>query len=90
MNTRTDHVITVGSGDSAYRVHIGSGLLERASDLISVARLAGVPRVVADRNVWRLHGQRLLEGFKSAGTMPPVLEIDAGEDRKNLESVYTI
>jgi 3-dehydroquinate synthase len=90
MNTRTDHVITVGSGDSAYRVYIGSGLLERASDLISGAGLGGVPRIIADRNVWRLHGQRLLEGFKRASTLPPVLEINAGEDQKNLGSVSAI
>jgi 3-dehydroquinate synthase len=87
MNTRIDHVITVGDGDSAYRVHIGSGLLQRAGEIIDRAGLKGVPRIIADRNVWRLHGSRLLEGFKAANAVPPVLEIDAGEDKKHLGSV---
>jgi 3-dehydroquinate synthase len=90
MNTQTDHVITVGAGDSAYRVHIGSGLLERAAELIDDTGLKGAPRVIADRNVWRRHGERLLAGFKGAEAIPPVLQIDAGEDKKHLGSVSAI
>lgn len=87
MNTRTDQVITVGVGESAYRVHIGPDLLQRAAELIEATGLSGSPRIIADRNVWRLHGERLLDGFKSAGSVPPVLEIAAGEDKKHLGSV---
>jgi 3-dehydroquinate synthase len=90
MNTRTDHVITVGVGDSAYRVHVGSGLLPRAAGLIEQTGMKGTARIVADRNVWRLHGHRLLEGFARNGPTPPVLEIDAGEDKKHLGSVASI
>jgi 3-dehydroquinate synthase len=90
MNTRTDHVITVGVGESAYRVHIGSGLLSRTAELIAGADLVGAPRIIADRNVWRLHGERLLEGFRADGALPTVLQIDAGEDQKHLGSVSAI
>ncbi len=90
MNTRADHVITVGEGSSAYDVYIGSGLLPRAADLIQTAGLKGTARIVADRNVWALHGEHLFEGFKQLGILPPVLEIEAGEDKKNLESVAAI
>jgi 3-dehydroquinate synthase len=90
MNTRVDHLITVGEGSSAYEVHIGSGLLPRAADLIQSAGLKGTARIVADRNVWALHGKHLFDGFKQLGLSPPVLEIDAGEDKKNLQSVSSI
>jgi 3-dehydroquinate synthase len=90
MNTRTDRVVTVGLGSLAYRVHIGAGLLPRAAEIIESTGLKGKARIVADRTVWRLHGQRLLEGFTQGGVTPPVLEIDAGEDKKHLGSVASI
>src|SRR5215217_5061898 len=90
MNTRVDHLITVGEGSAAYEVHIGSALLPRAAELIQSAGLKGTARIIADRNVWALHGARLFDGFKQLGICPPVLEIEAGEDKKNLESVAAI
>jgi 3-dehydroquinate synthase len=90
MSAHTERVVTVGNTAAAYRVHIGSGLLERAPDLIAEAGLKGVARIVADRSVWRLHGERLITAFRKAGISPAVLEIDAGEDRKHLESVSAI
>jgi 3-dehydroquinate synthase len=71
-------------------VHIGSGLLEQAGELIADAGLKGTARIVADRQVWMHHGKRLLDGFAAVGSTPPVLQIDAGEDKKNLDSVSKI
>jgi len=88
MNTQVDHVITVGQGSSAYDVYIGSALLPRAAELIQSAGLKGTARIVADRNVWTLHGARLFDGFKQLGISPPVLEIEAGEDKKKTSSPW--
>ncbi|MFN0071711.1 MAG: 3-dehydroquinate synthase [Chloroflexota bacterium] len=90
MDNHTDHIITVGRGESAYRVHIGTDLLGRAPELMAEAGLRGTPRIVADRIVWKLHGERLAAGFARDGRAIPVLEIEAGEDQKHLGSVTSI
>jgi 3-dehydroquinate synthase len=90
MNTRSNHLITVGEGHAAYRVHIGSDLLSHVADLMSEAGLEGTARIVADREVWALHGARMCDGFNRMRITLPVLEIEAGEDKKNLASVATI
>lgn len=90
MNKQAERIVTVGEGVSAYRVHIGADLLERAPELMSTVGLTGRARIVADRQVWALHGGRLMAGFGKLGLTPPVLQIDAGEDKKHLGSVTGI
>lgn len=87
MKTSAEHRVTVGTGETAYEVHIGPAMLERVGELLFRTGLRGFPRIVADRTVWGLHGDRLLAAFQ---TRPAVLEIDAGEDRKTLASVSAI
>ena len=51
--------LTVGLGDRAYDIHIGTGLLDRTGALIAAGARPSKAVVLTDDNVWALYGQRL-------------------------------
>ncbi len=77
--TETVHV---GLGDRAYDIHIGTGLLDRAPDLI--ASFLKRPRVaiVTDENVGALHLDALVNALESQGIATTSLTLPAGEATK--------
>jgi 3-dehydroquinate synthase len=74
--------IKVGLGERAYDIHVGSGLLARAGELLkSLAK--GVVPVVTDSHVAELHLPRLLEGLAKAGIEARAIVMPPGEVSKS-------
>lgn len=79
--------IAVAAGEKSYAVEIGSGLLGR-----SLVDRVGTPSrvvLVTDRNVFDLHGARMLQllGHQPA---PILVLLDPGEEQKQIGSVERI
>ncbi|QDM40182.1 3-dehydroquinate synthase [Altererythrobacter sp. TH136] len=83
-------VIPVALAGRGYDVHIGRGLLERtgalAGPLLRKRRVA----VIADRNAWNLHGQRLEQGLREAGKDADVYLVEPGEGSKSWQSLAAL
>lgn len=69
--------INVGS----YDVHVGEGLLDRASDIIRTAAPAHRYVIISDENVHRLYAQRLRDAMGD-GLRTELLNVPAGEVHK--------
>ncbi len=77
--------IRVRVGEGAYPVHVDSGLLDRAGELIAGALESRRPVVLADARADRLHGPRLRRSLEEAGIAPAAwLGVPPGERSKNL------
>jgi 3-dehydroquinate synthase len=83
-------VIEVALAGRSYSVEIGRNLLERAGELSSAfLRKAKVP-VVADRNAWALHGERLEAGLAKTGNSAAVYLVEPGEGSKSWASLAAL
>jgi 3-dehydroquinate synthase len=83
-------VISVALAGRSYHVEIGRDLLERAGELSAgLLRKANVP-VVADRNAWNLHGERLEAGLAKAGKSASVYIVEPGESSKSWASLAAL
>ena len=84
--------VRIRAGASAeYEAWVGSGLLERLSELLERAGLRGRTRIVADEVVWGLHGAPMEEALRAAGRDVAVYTLAGGEEQKTLagaERVY--
>lgn len=78
--------VTVNASTS-YPVHIGSGLLDRAGELIAAVTASRRCVVVTDDTVRRLYAQRALDSLERAGFTPALFVFPHGERSKNL-SIY--
>jgi 3-dehydroquinate synthase len=79
---RETTVINVGS----YDVHVGSGLLARAADIIRIAAPAHRYAIISDANVAPLYAQCLRDAFGTSGAASTELfTIPAGEAHKTRE-----
>ena len=80
----------VSLGKQRYRVLIGEGLLKRLGarvrEHISCKRCA----IISDSNVGRLFANRIERSLASAGFLPTLITIPAGEKSKTLAQVGTI
>ena len=79
----TAETIRVELGTRSYDVVVGTGLLERAGDMIRP--LLRRPRVivVTDETVAACHGARLEQGLKAAGLAAPTIVLPPGEGTKD-------
>ena len=59
-------IVTVGLDQRAYDIHVGSGLLRRAGELLAPLAKGVVP-VVTDSHVAEIHLTSLLETLRQAG-----------------------
>jgi 3-dehydroquinate synthase len=77
--------VRVELGDRGYDILIGEGLIARAGELVRPLLKAGRDRVfvVADENVARLHGQRLVDGLVAAGIKGQLVSVPPGEESKS-------
>ena len=79
--------IKVGLGERAYDIHVGSGLLARAGELLkpllSENKAKGVVPVVTDSHVAELHLPRLLEGLARCGIEARAIVMPPGEVSKS-------
>jgi 3-dehydroquinate synthase len=74
--------IKVGLGERAYDIHVGSGMLARAGELLKPFAKGVVP-VVTDSHVAELHLPRLLEGLAKAGIEARAVVMPPGEVSKS-------
>lgn len=76
--------VRVELGPRSYDVVVGTGLLERAGELLRP--LLRRPRVfvITDRTVAALHGPRLEQGLRAAGLTAPTIVLPPGEGTKDL------
>lgn len=76
-------VIPVALAGRSYDVHVGSGLIDKANTLlVPLMRKPRVP-VVADRNAWAAHGDRLTAALARAGRDIALLQVAPGEGSKS-------
>jgi 3-dehydroquinate synthase len=81
-NALTSRPLRVELGDRSYEIHVGSGLLERAGDLIAAAAGGGRRFVVTHPAIERLHGESLRRGL---GAVPcETILVPSGERQKSL------
>ncbi|HTC85032.1 MAG TPA: 3-dehydroquinate synthase [Rhizomicrobium sp.] len=79
--------ITVGLDQRAYDIHVGSGLLKRAGDLLApllpMKEAKGVVPVVTDSHVADIHLSALLETLRQAGLDARAIVMPPGEVSKS-------
>src|SRR4051812_19176225 len=79
-----DERVRVELGERAYDVVVGSGLLERAGELLQPILRRKRIFVVTDQNVAQRHGDRLQRGLRAAAIEPLITVLPPGEGTKNL------
>lgn len=69
-----------------YNVIIGSNILSQAATL-TAERISGrKAAIISDSNVWPIYGKKVTQSFKESGFKVEFLQIQAGEESKNLNS----
>ncbi|HKY08422.1 MAG TPA: 3-dehydroquinate synthase [Candidatus Binatia bacterium] len=82
--------LTVNLGERSYPIHVATGALERAGDLLRQAGMRGKVAVVSNPTVAQLYLDPLNEALRRSGfEVVPVLVPD-GEEHKNLQSLAAI
>ncbi|HWU55757.1 MAG TPA: hypothetical protein VN175_09660, partial [Rhizomicrobium sp.] len=74
--------ISVGLGERAYDIHVGSGMLRRAGELLAPLAKGVVP-VVTDSHVAEIHLAGLLETLRQAGLDARAIVLPPGEVSKS-------
>ena len=85
MRDAVSERISVGLGERAYDIHVGSGMLKRAAELLTPLAKGVVP-VVTDSHVADIHLQPLLERLKKAGLDARAVVLPPGEVSKSFAS----
>lgn len=75
--------VHVGLGDRAYDIHIGTGLIARAGEMIAPFLARPKVCVITDENVAALHLEALRAGLGAAGIAMEALVLPAGESTKS-------
>jgi len=75
-------IVTVGLDQRAYDIHVGSGLLRRAGELLAPLAKGVVP-VVTDSHVAEIHLTSLLETLRQAGMDARAIVMPPGEVSKS-------
>ncbi|MBI2852694.1 MAG: 3-dehydroquinate synthase [Chloroflexi bacterium] len=79
--------VRVRLGPRSYTIHIGSGMLEQAGQIISLLGFKGKAVVITDPVLKRLHSEALIESLTTSGFDATLLEVPAGEEQKSLDVV---
>lgn len=82
--------VTVGLGDRAYEVHIGTGLLAQAGRHIRPLLKRGRTAIISDETVWRLHGAALTAALSAEGINATPVLVPAGEGSKSFEMLARV
>jgi len=69
--------------ENSYDIHIGSGLLDRAGELIRRIHSGSQAIILADETPWRLYGDRLKQSLAGEGFQTSVFHIAPGEQSKS-------
>jgi 3-dehydroquinate synthase len=82
--------VHVALGDRAYDILIGSGLIDRAGELIRPFLRRDRVFIVTDQTVERLHGDRLQASLRTVGVKPDLYAIPPGESSKTLATLEAV
>ncbi|MEX0645590.1 MAG: 3-dehydroquinate synthase [Parvularculaceae bacterium] len=87
---KTYERVSVGLGDRAYDIIIGSGALDEAGALLApqLSRLRTV--VVTDENVFAAQGKRLADSLSAAGIVAQTVILKPGEATKSFDGLATL
>jgi 3-dehydroquinate synthase len=82
--------VTVGLGDRAYEVRIGTGLLAEAGRHIRPLLKRGRTAIISDETVWRLHGAALTAALSAEGISATPVLVPAGEGSKSFDMLARV
>lgn len=82
--------VSVSLGKRSYTIIVGRDVIETAGRRIISATGCGHVFVVSNATVWRLHGKRLVSGFRSAGMSWDVRLVADTEKSKSFVNVETL
>ena len=82
--------VRIELGDRSYDIHVGRGLLDQASELISNVCRGKVAAIVTNRRIGTLYAERLCASLAKAGIASHVIPIPAGERYKMLSTVHRV
>ena len=80
-------IVSVGLGDRAYEVLIGSGLIDQAGGFLRPFLRRDRVAVVSDETVWSLHGERLTSALAEHGILALPIVVPPGEQTKSFEGL---
>lgn len=78
------------AGSASYPVVVGNGIVRQLPSLLDDLGLDGRLRVVADRDVARLHGDTLRASLGKRASSTEILEVSGRERDKNLKAVSRV
>ena len=76
--------------NAGYDVLVHPGGLETIGERLAEQGLSGRAAVVSDPNVSAIYGERVCEALRSCGFTPALVQIPAGEQHKNLQTVQAL
>ena len=82
--------VEVALGDRRYPIHIASGLLARAGELLDPFAPRGRLAVVSDTSVMAAHGAALTAGLAAAGIAADVIALPPGEASKDWATLQRV
>jgi 3-dehydroquinate synthase len=87
METR---VVEVALGEHAYPIYIGTGVLDRLSEVLTGLDCQGAVGLVTDSNVGPLYAARVTELVRQTGKRCVLHTLPAGEEHKRLDQIEAI
>jgi len=82
--------VTVGLGERAYEVRIGTDLIDRAGEVLAPLLARKRTAVVSDETVWRLQGARLSAALERSGIAATPVLVAPGEQAKSFEGLAEV
>lgn len=76
--------ISLALGERSYDIHVENGALDRVGEFAYRAGLDGKIAIITDTNVGPLYAERVIKSLESAGFIPSLHIVDAGEASKNM------
>ena len=76
--------ISLALGERSYDIHVENGALDRVGEFAYRAGLDGKIAIITDTCVAPLYAERVMKSLESAGFMPSLHVVDAGEASKNM------
>lgn len=74
--------ISLALGERSYDIHVENGALDRTGEFAYHAGLDGKIAVITDSCVAPLYAERVMKSLESAGFMPSLHVVNAGEASK--------
>ena len=76
--------LNIDLGERSYDIFLGPGLLERIGELLSQVLQPSRIVLVTHPSLFRLYGDKVIDGFKNQGWTTNVIEVPEGETSKSL------